>query len=639
MFDFVRTHQRWLQFILVLLVFPSFVFFGVQGYSQFGDESTKAVAKVDGQTITQSELEAAHQRTIDNLRQSMPNVDVKLLDTPAMRKETLDALIRERVQQTAARQDHLFPADERLGRLFKTDPSYAGLRNEDGSIKRELLAAQGLTSEGFAQRLRADYGSRQVLVAPAGTAFVPTNVAKISLDALNQQREIQVRTFFAKDVERDIQPSASSIQDYYQANRERFKTTESADIEYVVLDLNAVSKQVTVSEDDLRKFYAENEARYTSSQERRASHILIQADKSAAEDVRKKARDRAQSLLAEVRKSPGSFADLAKKNSQDPGSASSGGDLGFFGRGAMVKPFEDAAFAMKTGEISEVVESDFGFHILQLTGVRGGERKPFEQVRQEIDQELRKKLAQSRFAELAEQFTNLVYEQSENLDAVVDKLKLTRQQARVERQPLPSAAGPLASVKFLSALFTEDSVRQRRNTEAVDLGGSVLVSGRILQHAPSVIPELDAIRDRVTQAVIAAQAMEKVEQQGQALIAKLKGSANTTLVGDGWSSVGAISRQARGGWSGEVIEAALKAAPAGLPALVGVKLPQERGYAVVRVVKVLNPVQDEVRDRTLTPRLSQAWAQAEAQAHLAMLKQRFKVELTDRAPAAADAAK
>ena len=639
MFDFVRTHQRWLQFILVLLVFPSFVFFGVQGYSQFGDEGNPKVAKVDGQAINQTELDAAHQRTIDNLRQSMPNVDVKLLDTPEMRRETLDALVRERVLQSAARKDHLYPADERLGRLFKADPAYVGLRNDDGSIKRELLAAQGLSSEAFAQRLKADYGSRQVVIAPAASAILPNQLAKISLDALNQQREIQVKTFLAKDVEREIQPSAQAIQDYFQANRERFKTTEAAEIEYVVLDLATVGKQVSVSEDDLRKFYVENESRYTSSQERKASHILIQADKSASADARKQARDKAQALLAEVRKAPGTFADLARKNSQDPGSASAGGDLGFFGRGAMVKPFEDAAFAMKTGEISEVVESDFGFHILQLTGVRGGERKAFDQVRQEIDQELRKKLAQSRFAEMAEQFSNLVYEQSESLDAVVDKLKLSRLKARVERQPLPGSAGPLASAKFLGALFGDESLRQRRNTEAVDLGGSVLVAGRVIRHEPSIVPELDAIRDRVTRALVDVQAMDKVEQLGKALIGQFKDAAPSALSGEGWSSAVVVSRQSRGSWSGEVIDAALKAAPQALPALVGVKLPQERGFAVVRVVKVLPPVADEVRDRALAPRITQAWAQAEAQAHLASLKTRFKVELTDRAPVAVQAGK
>ena len=166
-------------------------------------------------------------------------------------------------------------------------------------------------------------------------------------------------------------------------------------------------------------------------------------------DVKQKAKAKAETLLAEARKNPAGFADLAKKNSEDAGTAAQGGDLDYFGRGAMVKPFEDAAFALKPGEISQVIESDFGYHVIKLEDARGGDRKPFEAVRTGIEDEVRKQLATKKWAEVAEQFTNTVYEQADSLQPVIDKLKLAKQTATVQRTPQPGAQGPLASAKLL----------------------------------------------------------------------------------------------------------------------------------------------------------------------------------------------
>ena len=163
MFDFVRTHTRLFQGILVLLIFPSFVFFGVQGYSSFTERASAKVATVDGRDITQAEWDNAQQRNIERLRQQMPNVDVKLLDTPEVRRDTLDGIVRERVLLAAAENMHLGVSDERLQRVFATDPQFAALRNPDGSVNRDLLVAQGMSSEMFAQSLRQDLAMRQVL--------------------------------------------------------------------------------------------------------------------------------------------------------------------------------------------------------------------------------------------------------------------------------------------------------------------------------------------------------------------------------------------------------------------------------------------------------------------------------------------
>ena len=622
MFEFVRTHTKLLQFVLVLLIFPSFVFFGIQGYSRFGEGGTNTVAKVDGRNVTQAEWDQAHQRQVERMRQQMPTVDVKLFDNPAAKRETLEALVRERVLLAAAVHRNLLVGDERLQRQFVEDPQFAGLRNADGSVNQAILAAQGLTSQDFVAQLRQELGMQQVLRGVSGSALPTPAVADLALDALLQRRQLALARFDAKSYAAKIQPGDAQIEAYYKAHESEFSAPEQASIEYVVLDLETIKKGIAVPEDEARKYYAENASRYTVAEERRARHILIAADKDAAADVKQKAKARAEALLAEARKSPASFADLAKKNSADAGSAAQGGDLDFSGRGGMVaKPLEDAVFAMKVGEIGELVTSEFGYHIVKLEAVRGGEKKPFESVRGEIDDEIRKQLAARRWAEAAEQFTNTVYEQSDSLQPVIDKLKLDKRTASVRRQPSPGASGALASQKLLDAVFANDSVRNKRNTDAVEVGPNQLASARIVQHQPARTLPLAEVRDRVRERVIAVEAGNAARKDGEARLAQLKQSGQGEL-----TEKLTVSRVESQNLPPRVLDAALKLDPAKLPGFVGVDL-GETGYVVVKLEAVLprqTPSDDNLRLRT---QYAQSWTSAETRAYLDALKTRYKAEV------------
>lgn len=622
MFEFVRTHTKLLQFVLVLLIFPSFVFFGIQGYSRFGEGGTNTVAKVDGRNVTQAEWDQAHQRQVERMRQQMPTVDVKLFDNPAAKRETLEALVRERVLLAAAVHRNLLVGDERLQRQFVEDPQFAGLRNADGSVNQAILAAQGLTSQDFVAQLRQELGMQQVLRGVSGSALPTPAVADLALDALLQRRQLALARFDAKSYAAKIQPGDAQIEAYYKAHESEFSAPEQASIEYVVLDLETIKKGIAVPEDEARKYYAENASRYTVAEERRARHILIAADKDAAADVKQKAKARAEALLAEARKSPASFADLAKKNSADAGSAAQGGDLDFSGRGGMVaKPLEDAVFAMKVGEIGELVTSEFGYHIVKLEAVRGGEKKPFESVRGEIDDEIRKQLAAKRWAEAAEQFTNTVYEQSDSLQPVIDKLKLDKRTASVRRQPAPGASGALASQKLLDAVFANDSVRNKRNTDAVEVGPNQLASARIVQHQPARTLPLAEVRDRVRERVIAVEAGNAARKDGEARLAQLKQSGQGEL-----TEKLTVSRVESQNLPPRVLDAALKLDPAKLPGFVGVDL-GETGYVVVKLEAVLprqTPSDDNLRLRT---QYAQSWTSAETRAYLDALKTRYKAEV------------
>lgn len=625
MFEFFRTHSRLMLGIVVLVIFPSFVVFGIQGYTRYTDGSQATVAKVDGQSIKRAEWDAAHQRNIERLRRQMPDADSRLLESAEMRRETLDQMVRERVLLAAANKLHLQPDDERLLRLFRGDPQFAGLRNPDGSVNKDLLASQGMSSDMFAAQLRQEFGMNQVLGSVQQTGFAPAGAAAPSFDAWLQRREVQVQRFDPATYRAKLNPTDADLEAYHKAHESEFRAPEQATIEYVVLTLEALGKDITVPEEELRKYYAENASRYSTTEERRASHILVKSepDKAAA-------KKKAEELLAQVRKAPGTFADVARKNSDDPGSAQRGGDLDFFGRGMMTKPFEDAVFAMKTGEISNVVETDFGFHIISLTAVRGGDKKPFEAVRGEIEAEVRKQLAQKKYAEAAEQFTNTVYEQADSLQPVIDKLKLAKQTATVQRQPLPGATGALASAKLLEAVFGNDAVRNKRNTDAVEVGPNQLASARIVTYEPARVRPLAEVKDRVRERVLARQAADAAKAEGTQRLAAAQKAPAESLGGNTVT----VSRLSDQGLPRPLLDAALKADAAKLPAVVGVDL-GEQGYAIARVTQVMSREQLPGGDAVLQQQYARAWADAESAAYLASLKKRFKVDVKEAEVAAA----
>lgn len=636
MFEFVRTHNRVLFFVLVLLIFPSFVFFGVQGYSGFNDESSVAVAKVDGQKVTRAEWDAAHQRQVEQARSRMPGLDPKFFDAPEVRRESLDAVVRERLLFAAAAKGHLTVSDERLMRELQNIPQLAALKRPDGSFDvaayKVMVESQGRSAESFEAGLRQDIAQRQVIAAIAGTAPPAGAAGRAALDALLQQREVQVLRFDSKQQMAGIAPTDAELAAYHKAHENEFRTPEQAQIEYVVLDVQTLAQGVSAPESELRKYYDENASRYTSAEERRASHILVNAPKDAPAADRAKAKAKAEALLADVRKTPAAFAEVAKKNSDDAGSAVRGGDLDFFGRGAMVKPFEDAAYAMKAGEISNVVESDFGYHIIRLDAVRGGDKKPFEAVRPEIEAELKKQLASKEFAVAAEQFGNLVNAQSDSLAPVAEKLKLKVQTATVQRTPGPGVTGALASPKLLEALFSSESLKSKLNTEAIEVGPSQLASARVLQHVPARVQALSEVQAQVRARVVAEQAAAMAKKAGQARLAELQKADATS----GLAPAVALSRANPQGQPRPLVDAVLRADAAKLPQWVGVDLGAE-GYALARIAAVKPPAADAPELTELLPRYGQAWAAAEAQAYYKALERRFKVSVTVPAAPAASA--
>ena len=627
MFDFVRKHTRIMQFLLFLLIVPSFLLFGIEGYSRFRDKG-ETVAEVDGQDISQVEWDNAHKQDVERIRASNPKVDPKMLDSSQARYATLERLVRDRVLAVAADKSGLVTADQRLRRALQEDPMIASLRLPDGTLDKEryrqLVGQQGLSPEGFEAKIRSDLSSRQVTTGVMGTGFASTAVADLSINAFLEHREVQVARFNPADFAPKVELTDADMEAYYQANQAMFQSTEQASIEYVVLDLDAVKKSLVLSEADLKTFYEQNQERLNGKEERRASHILIESPKSAAPEVRQKAKARAQELLLALQKAPDSFAELAKKNSQDPGSAANGGDLDFFTRGTMLKPFEDAVFALKKGELSSVVETDYGYHIIKLTDIRTPKKRSFEEVRAEIEADVKKQQAQQKYAETAEAFTNTVYEQSDSLKPAAERLKLEVRTAQgLTRQPAAGVTGVLANPKFLAAIFAADSVEKKRNTEAVEIAPNQLVSGRIVQYTPARILPLAEVKAQVRERLQAARGAELAKREGMSQLAAWKAKPDSATLPAAIN----ISRDQPQNQPGPLVEAALRADTSTFPAFVGVDLGTQ-GYAVVKVNKTLpRPGVTDESTKQDRAQYAQAWSGAEIAAYYELLKERFKVKI------------
>lgn len=631
MFEFIRTHRRLMQFLLLLFIFPSFAFFGIEGYTRYS-EGGNEVAKVAGQPITQQEFDAAQREQMERFRQMFGGqFDPKMLDTPEAKQNILEGLIAQRVLATEAAHNQLSVSDQTLRQAILAIP---GITGPDGKFNveryRSLLAAQGLTPERYEAQLRRDLAVQQVGAAVESTAFAPRTVASRLSDLNDQEREVQELLFKASDYVGQVNVTDDMLKAYYDKHGSQFEIPEQVNAEYVVLNGDAVAAQVSVTEADIKAYYDQNVKRFTEEEQRRASHILIKAGKDASAAEKAAAKEKAEKLLAQLRKNPGEFAKLAKEHSADPGSAERGGDLDFFGRDMMVKSFEDAAYAMKKGEISDVVESEFGYHIIQLTDINRGSAKTLDEVRPQITAEIRKQLAAKKFADMAEQFGNIVYEQSESLRPVAEKLNLKIETANgLMRTPNPAAApnAPFNQPKFLSALFSDEAVKNKRNTEAVEVAPNTLIAGRIVEYRPVSRRPFEEVKAVIRERVLQMEADALAEKAGEARMAALKSGAEAA----GFAAPKTVSRTSPQGLNGAALRTVMMADASKLPAYVGVDLGQQ-GFGVYRINKVAQPANPDVARRQGEQRqIAEALGQQESFAYLEALKKKAKVEV--RAPA------
>ncbi|WP_229410275.1 SurA N-terminal domain-containing protein [Massilia sp. YMA4] len=620
-----------MQILLAIVIVPSFVFVGVSGYESFGNDAT-TVAKVNGQSVTQQEYDQALRRQLDQYRQRLgAQFDQKLFDTPEFRQSVLDNLIAQRAIVAEASRAHLGAGDAAVQRaLAESLQDIPGMFKADGKLDEEkaanLIASQtGLTPQGYFQSLKRDLTVQQLAAGVQGSAFAPRAVAQMVSNLTEQERDVQELVLPLSGFAAEVKVSDAMVKAFYDKNDKLFQVPEQARIEYVVFDANAIASQVSVTDDEVAAVYNAAPARFTAPEERRASHILVAVDKAAKADAKAAAKAKAEAILAEVRKAPADFARIAKAKSEDPGSAEQGGDLGVIEKGSLVPTVEASIFKLKQGEVSDVVESEFGYHVITVTSLKPAAVKPLDAVKGDIALELKKQKAAKKYSEAAETFTNTVYEQSDSLKPVADKLGLKIETATgVTRTPNPVAGqAPYNNAKFLTALFSDDSLKNKRNTEAVEVAPSTLVAGRILEFKAAAKRPLAEVEAQIRQQVTAQEALAAAKKAGEAKLAAVKASGDAA----GFGPVQTISRAKIDGISPLAARSVLKADVSKLPAYVGVELPG-MGYGIYRIGKVHQPAQPDAARRSAdAEQIDNIVAQQDMMNYVEVLKERAKVKV------------
>jgi len=623
MFDIVRNNKRIVQGFLVLITLP-FAFWGVESYVRNVDVGG-TVATVGSGKITEQELQAALRDQQERLReQTGGRVDPALLQSPEMRRAVLDSLVNQKLMQQQAQKANIVVSDGDLAGFIAGVPAL----QENGRFSREryesFVASQGISKDMFEGRLRQDLAMQQLLLPVSEAGVVGQTSGRRWLSAQLEQRDVAEARLLPEMYAAQIKLAADATQKYYEENRKRFELPEQVRAEFVVLNQASLGGQAAPTEDEVKAAYQARTDRYKEEEKRRASHILIRAAKDAPEAEIKAARAKADDLLAQAKKAPNDFARLAKQNSQDPGSAEKGGDLDWFGRGMMVKPFEDAAFALKDGQLSEVVRSDFGFHIIRLTGIRAERVKPLDEVRAEIVGELKNEAANKKYVEAAEAFGNVVYEQADSLKPAIEKWKLPVRQSdwMAKGGKLPP---PFDNPKLAAALFSDDAVKNHRNTEAIEVAPGTLVAARVLEHKPAAVQSLESVKAEIERRLVREESIKLAIKDGEDKLARLARGEAVTLT---WSPVQSVTRLASQGMAPDAARAVFKADVAKLPAYAGAAVPG-LGYALYRIsgFKAGDAEKADPRVAFLAQQYQRVIAEEEFSAWLATLKARYPVEI------------
>lgn len=621
MFDSVRNSKLLVKGILLLLILP-FALWGVDSYVR-GVGPGAEVAKVGSSKITPGEFQQALREQQDRLRSALgPEFKPALLDAPEAREAVLDALINQRLLALHAIDEKLTVGDDQLRDYIFNVPAF----QVDGkfSVERydQFLRAQGLSREGLDSRLRQQLSWQQIGAGVSATAIVSNTEVQRWLALQQEERTISAAVIRPEAYMSESKPAAEAVKAYYDANSAAFETPERVKAEYLVFDQTSLMGKVKVSADDIRGHFENNRGRYQQPEERRASHILVLADRDAAPEKVAAAKAKIDDIASQLRRNPGDFARLAKQSSEDPGSAANGGDLGFFPRGAMLKEFEDAAFALKENQLSDVVRSDFGFHLIKVTGIKPAQGKQFEDVREEIEADLRRQAAGREFAKMAESFSNTVYEQADSLKPAAESFGLTIRSSDWLLKGVPGAA-EFANERLMKLLFSDDAIKNHRNTEAIEVAPGRLVSARVVEHKPAGKKAFDAVKVDIEALMTRQEAVKRAVAAGTAALAKLSKGEAQDLV---FAAPKVLRRSGDDGLATGVLRDAFKLDAKALPGYVGGEL-KGGGYTIYKVIesKQAAAPADKASIAALRGQFAQAIGERDLGAYLTALRDRYAV--------------
>ncbi|MBI5450575.1 MAG: SurA N-terminal domain-containing protein [Gammaproteobacteria bacterium] len=610
MMNFFREHAKGvITWIILVIIVIAFGLVGVNAYID-GDGKT-IVATVEDVDIQLPVFQRAYQQERAYRQQLLGGrVDPALMNEETLKREALRRVIDSEVVTQSAREAGMRIGDAQLADQIRMIRQFQRDGRFDQATYSQLLRNQGLSEAEFEDSMRRDLLASQWVSGLIDTELA-TPAETASLLALRgQQRRIGYMTLDRAAYLKDVSVAEEEIGKYYDGHREQYAIPEKMTIEYLELSAAELQSAIEVTDEALQQMYQEHGSDQSVPEERRASHILIQLDDKADAASKAKAEGKAKDILARARKGE-DFAALARKYSDDPGSASRGGDLDYFARGVMAKPFEEAAFAMKKGAVSDIVRTSFGLHIIKLTDVRGGQTRPFAELRDTLTRQYRDQKAEERFFELADRLTDLTYEHPDTLDVAAQELGLKIKTSDWFERGL--GTGIAQDDRVRQAAFAPEVLESGHNSEAVTLTDTHVIVLRKREHQPVSYRPVEAVKAQIIELLRAEAAQQRVVKEGEAVLARLiRGEDPVALAKQAhgaWKTPGMVGRQSQGGAiiPAEVLQQAFRlpqpaagqAASNGGVALAG------GGYALVTLyeVKDSDPAAASDQDRKMAQEL------------------------------------
>jgi peptidyl-prolyl cis-trans isomerase D len=629
MLQSIRDHaQGWIAWVIVGLIILTFALFGIDQYAK-GDKIV-TVAEVNGEDVSAREFLTLYQQQKARLKKQFGDMYDQVVDDEELREQVMDALIESVVVRQWAQDHNMIVSDQQLSATIQSAEVFQKDGQFDQQTYQNILMRNGLNVARFEQQQRQhliETQNRQLTMSSALVSDVQVD-ALMTLQA--QEWDVNYLRVDHRPLMEKVSVTDQEIQDYYQSNREAFVQPEQVVISYVRLSQGQIAESLEVEEQALKTYYQNNQDLFTQPEERQASHILIQVNEERSQEA---ALEKIQTLQQQLQEGT-DFAELAKKHSEDPGSANAGGDLGRFQQGLMVPEFDQAVFSLDKGALSEPVKTEFGYHLIKVTDVAPSETPAFDRIRDEVEKTYRDMQAEQRYYEQLETLNTLAYEQPDTLAPAADALNLEI----VTTEPVSrnrAEGDVLGHSKVINTAFSDEVKNEGLNSESIQLSESEAVVLRVDDVVPEAQKPLEEVKASIRQQLIAEKARKASEDKAAELQASLrKGEVETAELESEVVEYHPV------GWMGRdypqmlppLVEAIFKAPkPASDQATYSTYALPTGDSVVIEVLGVRTgemPEADKTREQ-LTTALTNLSATAEVQARLSAMLSKAEVRRKD----------
>ena len=586
MLDKIRnnTQSKFAKIVLGIIIIP-FALFGIDSYlSSIGDDVY--AAKVNGESITIQSYQNALNRVKDQFLNQNTPPDPAIFETAEFRKSVLDGMIASKLVAQEAFRANFVISDSQLSQYILGMPGFQRNGKFDQEAYDNLAMRQNLTPKKLDELIRKDLAKQQVKDSLNKYVFVTKEKIQKLVDLAYQKRDISMLELRLDDYFKKVKVTSEEIQKYYEENPNNFIMPDQVKVNFLLYSVAEILPTVEISDEEVKQYFQDNKAQFEASQQRRAKHILFLTDSDMTNEQVDEVKQLAESVREKAIKNPKNFDDLAKEFSKDTESAKNGGDLGFFSRGMMVKEFDEVVFDMKVGDVSPLVKTQFGFHIINLTDIKG-EEVTFESVKAQIKGEILYSKAQQIYAEGAEEFSNLIYEKSDSLQPAADRFNLSIQES--QWLTLDAATKFFNNEAFAQAVFDPEAIETKTNINAIEVSPNNLISAQVVDFKPSAPRTLDDAKEEIREYLTRVNAQKLMVSEGEEMIEGLKTKSEKVE----WIDELVIDKVDPQGISKPIVRAIFSMNQNNSPSYEGIYDPATDEYIII---KLNNVISDEVTD-------------------------------------------